>query len=403
MRILYICQYFWPEPNPYDDTIFYLSKKHDIQVVTAFPNFPLGKIFSGYRNCFFKKECLKHIVIYRFYTYIYKGYNKYKRLLNYIVFTIIASFISPFVVKKFDVIFSVQGSPIFYLIPCLINKYLFKKKLVVWVQDLWPETLDSVGIVNKNDLLYKVLDIMCNIIYQKCDHIYVESPGFLKILKQKGVSASKVEYLPNWSLIDFDSYTDLEEHDRFVCIDSTKFNVMYAGNIGKYQGLEKLLLALNMIKHEKIHCYIVGSGPERNRLICLSKELNLNNVSFLGRIDSKQIKLLYRKIDTLFLQLRKDHLFKHTIPSKLQAYMASGKPIIGAVEGSSADIINEAECGIVVEPENVNEIKNAILRIKALSNMKLKEIGSNGLNYSNLHFNKVILIERINKKLVEIS
>lgn len=400
MKILYISQYFWPEPVHFNDLIYEFSKKHQITVITANPNFPLGKMYEGYKNKILKKEIQKNLIIYRILTFPNKSYSIVKRFLNYFVFSFLASLISPLIAGKFDVIFSVQGSPVFYLLPCVINKKIFKKKLVIWVQDLWPETLASLDIIGKNSFIYRILDRFCVYLYKNCDFIFLESPGFIRILSQKGIPIERMEFLPNWSLVSFGSLKQGKIRQEFDFIkNDTSFKMLYAGGVGKFQRLDILLDALKQLESKNISLYIAGDGPELVNLKRYSKRLGMTNVIFLGRIQPDTMPTLYDIVDVLFFQLKKDYLFKHTIPSKLQAYMASGKPIIGAIEGSSADIINEAKCGIVVGPENIYQIQEAIIMYSKFSKAKLEEIGIMGQQYSKKCFSKDAIIDRIEKKI----
>lgn len=402
MRILYISQYFWPEPVHFNDLIFELSKKHQVTVITANPNFPLGKIYEGFKNKILSRKKQKNLIVYRILTFPNNSYSIVKRFLNYFVFSFFASLVSPIVAGKFDVILSVQGSPIFYLLPCVINKKIFNKKLVIWAQDLWPETLASLDVMSKKSFIYRIMDRFCIFLYQNCDYIFLESPGFIEILSKKGISIKKMEFLPNWSLIDFDNQIQRDDLDEFSFIKKdTSLKILYAGGIGRFQRLDILLKVFNEMRSIKISLYIAGDGPELNYLKSLSGKLGLKNVYFLGRIKTSKMPSLYEMVDVLFFQLKKDFLFKYTIPSKLQAYMACGKPIIGAIEGSSAKIINDSNCGIAVEPENEIQIKKAIHKFYEFSHRNLLDMGEKGKCYSRIYFNRHDIIMRIEKKLSE--
>lgn len=402
MKIAFVSQYFWPESVPYSDPAFFLGKKHEVIVLTAFPNHPTGKIYEGYKLSLFQKEEKERVKIYRFLTYPYKGYNKLKRLLNYTVFPFIASIFSPFLLSKFDVIFAIQGSPVTSVIPGIILKAIYKKHLVIWIQDLWPETLDALGIFNKSNFVYKVLESLSKYIYKSADLLLVESPGFEKTLLRKGIKKEKILYLPNWSMVEQSKNVDNGIYDEDLDLLNGYFNVIYAGNISYFQGCDLLVNVAKELKNYKnIQIVLIGTGVAKKEISKLKEDYKLANLLLIDKKSPNIMHKFFEKAGCLFIQLKKHDAFSLTIPSKLQSYMSSGKPIIAAIEGTSAEIVKEANAGIVCEPENISSISKAIIKMFEMSAEERLKMGLNGLKYANENFDKIKIINRLEKYLLE--
>ena len=225
----------------------------------------------------------------------------------------------------------------------------------------------------------KITSIVCKKTYKLADKIVVLSHGFKNCLIKRGVEKSKIEIIYNWSNIE---NKHLNPSNR-IQINKNKFNIIFAGNIGKAQSLETLLNAAEILKpkNENIEFHIIGDGIELKNLKNQAKTKHLDNIKFIPRIEPKYIGKYLENADAFLVHLKNDSLFKITIPSKTQTYMAFGKPIIMAVNGNAADLIREAECGIVTEPENPKKLAMAIEKLASYEKNKLSIFGLNGLKF----------------------
>jgi len=399
MNILIITPYFWPE-NFY---INYVAKKlseskNGVTVLTGKPNYPLGKIFKGYSNFSITKEKIGKIVIYR--TPIFpRGQNsKIKLCLNYISFVLSTSFIAPWMFRKksFDVLFVYGVSPILSALPAILLAFIKKKKLCLWVQDLWPESLISTGYL-KNKFILFVLRLIIVFIYKKSDLILVQSRSFISNIKKLS-PRSNIVYFPNSIDRIFLNKKIIFKEPPFK-FNRNHFNIVFAGNIGKAQSMKTLIKAAKILQKSKnIKLFIVGNGSDKDFLLELISKYKLNNVAYMGSYSLEEMPSIFNNASALLISLTDHDIFKLTVPNKLQAYLASSKPIIGSISGEAARIINESKSGIAVKPCDANLLANAMLRLSKLKKSDLYSMGNNGKTYFQNNFDS----SKLNKKLINI-
>lgn len=382
MRILLLTQWFQPEPalkgQPFAEAL--VKRGHAVQVLTGFPNYPSGRLYPGYKLRAYKTETINGIRIVRTFLYPSHSNNKFGRVLNYLSFALSATFFGLLFLNRPDIIY-VYHPPATIMFPAIILKLIYRVPVVLDIQDMWPDTLKSTDIINSHVLL-DLIGFACRIFYKLVDRIVVLSPGFRDLLKKRGVPENKVKVIYNWcdeaSILDTTKRTELDRRET-----SQYFRVVYAGNIGKAQALETVIRAAQIIqqKYSAIRITLIGNGTEKNELIALAKELNVNNVEFIPFVLPTKIGRYLSEADALLVHLKKDLLFSITIPSKTQAYMAMGKPIIMAVSGDAADLIKKANAGICIEPQNPKALAEAILSLSKCSRDNLRKIGFSGRDF----------------------
>ncbi len=399
MRILFISQFFAPEQPDLRGLPFAreLQKHgHKVQILTGFPNYPGGKIYPGYKIKFFQREIMDGVEVLRVPLYPSHDQSAIKRIFNYFSFALSAAIIGLFVVKKADVQYVYQP-PATVSIPALVIKYLRRIPIVYDIQDLWPDTLKATGMVN-SDLIIRMVDLFCKFCYKTFDQIVVLSRGFKEIISQRGVNAEDITIINNWSN-DLVEDSSLPEVSNYIGQFKDKFSIVFAGNIGKAQALDSVLEAASLIQqYTKIQFYIIGDGVEVPNLKETALKLNLTNVTFLPRIPTEAIGPVLSASDALLVHIKNDKLFEITIPSKIQAYLRTGKPIIMAVKGDAADIVLKAKAGVFCDPEEPKELAQTIIKLYEMDISQLAEMGQNGKAY----YDANLSIEIGTKKMLEV-
>lgn len=363
------------------------NEENDVTVITGIPNYPDGKIPSGYGFFTKRREVLEGIKVKRLWLIPRGSGSKPRMILNYLSYfissLIYTLYISLFK-KKYDVIFVHHTSPIFITISPIIYKWLRKPKMILWDLDMWPDTLVALDII-KSKKMIQSLESLVKWIYKKYDKILIGSNSFAEKAKIR-VASSKVEYFPNWA-------EDIFIEGKLLVPDNKPvfpagFTIMYTGNIGEAQDFENVSNAMILLKDKDITWLIVGGGRWQNKLKeKISKEGITNEVIFYGNNPIKTMPYFFSKADVVFLSLQNKDVFTKTVPAKLQAYMGAGKPIVGMISGEGNQIIKQANCGIAVESGDYEGFANAILKISKEKD-KLNDYGRNGLKFYNENFSK---------------
>ena len=381
MKILLLTQWFDPEPT-FKGLAFAKELKrqgHEVQVLTGFPNYPGGKIYDGYKLKLCQREEIEGISILRVALYPNHDSSALKRIFNYISFAFMAMLFGIFATKKADVIYAYHP-PLTVGIAAIFIKFFRRTPIVYDIQDMWPDTLKATGMLNNNKIL-NVIGSVCKLVYRSVDHIVVLCPGFKKMLIERTVSEHKISIIYNWC--DEQGLTQAQPAKvEYQQLMQNKFNIVFAGNMGKAQALDTILDVAKKIQNiQDIQFVFVGGGTETERLKQRLTTENISNTVFIPRMPMAEVGGILKLSNLLLVHLKKDPLFEITVPSKTQAYMAMGKPVLMAVAGDAADLIQRAECGCVATSEDVESIQQAILRIYHLSASEQLQMGLNARNY----------------------
>lgn len=388
MRILLLTQFFDPEPT-FKGLVFAKSLAahgHEVSVVTGFPNYPGGKVYPGYTIKPLQKENIEGIKIYRVPLFPSHGQSKIGRIFNYVSFCVSSFFASLILGFRVDVIY-VYHPPATVGASAALAGFLTRTPFVLDIQDLWPDTLSATGMISNTKLL-KTVGVLCRWIYSRASKIAVLSPGFKKLLIERGVTQEKVEVIYNWC-----DEKALQQSGSKLKADfgmNNRFNIVFAGTMGKAQALNSVLQAARIVflKNSNILFSFVGGGIEVESLKSSVQQQRLPNVQFIPHMPMTEVGSVLRAADVLLVHLKKDPLFSITIPSKTQAYLAMGKPVLMAVDGDAADLVKEADGGLVVVPENAQAIADAILEFASMKSEDLKATGQRG---SRFYFEKMSL------------
>ena len=381
MKILLLTQWFDPEPT-FKGLAFAKELKrqgHEVQVLTGFPNYPGGKIYDGYKLKLCQREEIEGISILRVPLYPNHDSSALKRIFNYISFAFMAILFGIFATKKADVIYAYHP-PLTVGIAAIFIKFFRRTPIVYDIQDMWPDTLKATGMLNNNKIL-NVIGSVCKLVYRSVDHIVVLCPGFKKMLIERTVPEHKISIIYNWC--DEQGLTQAQPAKvEYQQLMQNRFNIVFAGNMGKAQALDTILDVAKKIQNiQDLQFVFVGGGTETERLKQRLTTENISNTVFIPRMPMAEVGGILKLSNLLLVHLKKDPLFEITVPSKTQAYMAMGKPVLMAVAGDAADLIQRAECGCVATSEDVESIQQAILRIYHLSASEQLQMGLNARNY----------------------
>lgn len=401
MKILIVSQYFYPENFKVNDIAFdFVKKGHDVTVLTGKPNYPNGRFFEGYSFLGKKKEIINGVNVIR--VPLFPRFNcsgKYLAI-NYLSFLFFTFFAIHFRVKgKFDVIFSHLPSPLTSAIPGVWLKRKFKAPLVLWVLDLWPESVSANSNI-KGGFLIRQLKKVINYIYKNSDKILVSSNNFkTSIVKNFNVAEDKVDYFPNWAE---DVFTQTHTNNLEIPDLPKGFNVMFAGNLGDSQDFEAVLNAAELTK-ESVNWVLVGDGRKAGWIKNQKQERQLDNVYLLGRFPLETMPVFFEKSDAMLVSLKDDPTFALTIPAKVQAYMASKKIILAMLNGEGKDLVNESGTGFAVSAGDFKNLAKTAIKIKALTQDERVAIEKVSKDYYNNHFSKDFLFEKLDKTFKNVT
>ena len=394
MKILMVCQYYWPDNFLINEIAEELVKRgNKVTVLTGLPDYSSTKIPEKYKHG--KNRIEKHngVNIIRV-PIIARHHGLFMRVLNYMSFMINST---KYVKKNnldCDIIFSYQLAPIFMVNPAMKLKHKINKPLFLYVLDLWPDQMKVWHVGEKNPI-FKIVLKYCKKAYGSGDIVGITSKPFENyLINVCDVDKNKILYIPQHS-------------DRMnIKITNSKkdqVDLIFAGNIGKQQNLECLLNAISKIKtNKKYMVHIYGDGTSFKSLNDLANKLSvLDRVKVYGRVDKKELNQIYSKMDAFLLTLcssDKIGFVANTVPAKLQNYMSAGKPIIASIDGGAYDIIKESNCGLAVHANDVNGFAKIIKEyIEHID--KYKICGKNAIDYFNKNFEKEIVIDKIENVL----
>ena len=378
MKILILTQWFDPEPC-FKGLAFarQLARRGDtVEILTGFPNYPDGKVYPGYRVRPWRVERVEGFRVCRVALYPSHDRSALRRSMNYASFALASAILGPFLVHRPDVIY-VYHPPGTIGIPALLLRWWFSVPIVYDVQDLWPDTIVATGMVSNRTAL-SVLDKLCRFVYRRADQLVVLSPGFRKALIDRGVPESRIQVIYNWAPDDAlpTSAGPLSSYNK----RPDEFRVVFAGTMGFAQALDAVLEAAAQcaVRVPQARFVFVGGGVDRSRLEMKARNRGLDNVEFISRQPPSAMRAIFDQADALLVHLKDDALFAVTIPGKTQAYLAAGRPLIMAVRGDAARLVERANAGVLAEPEDPASIAAAVEKLASLLPEDRERIGAAG-------------------------
>ena len=394
MKILIVTQYFWPETFRINDLALGLREKgHEISVLTGKPNYPQGSFFPGYSFVGQAKEVHEGITIHRV-PVVSRGRNSRLRLiLNYASFAISAALLGPLRCRdRYDLIFVYEPSPITVGIPAIVMKKIKKAPIFLWVQDLWPDAVSAAGAVRSRFAL-KLLERLVRFVYRHCDCILGQSQAFSSHIRALGVEDSRIRYFPN-SADELYRPVAAEKAIAERQLMPEGFRVMFAGNIGVIQDFPTILEAADRLRpYSDIHWIIVGDGREAEVVKAAVASRGLTNVHLLGQHPAERMPQFFAVADALLLTLRKQPSCALTIPSKLQSYLACGRPIVAGLDGEGARVVRESCAGFAAGAGDPAGLAEAVLAMYRLSKEAREQMGQRARQYFEQHFERNKLLD----------
>lgn len=393
-----LTQLFQPEPNHLKGLEFakeLVRQGHEVEVLTGFPNYPGGEIYPGYRQRWYQRESIEGVSVIRVPLYPDHSSSGFRRILCYLSLAFSACIPGLFLVRRPDVVHVYQG-PATLALPAIVLRLLRGVPYVLDVQDLWPESVTSSGML-KIPLLTTALTKWCDLAHRMARKIVVPSPGFKEKLLSQGVSAAKIELVYHWSdESQLGTLAGKEPADDPFGLGS-HFTIVYAGNLGRVQALDAVLDAASLLKNDNqdIEFVFVGDGVDADRLKEIASSKCIDNVRFIPRQPVSEIGHILGKASVLLIHLQDDPLCRVSIPQKTQAYLAAGRPIIIAVKGVATDVISEAFAGISCEPGNPVSIAAAVKKMRDMPYGDRETMGQNGLAYYKRFFSFSVGVQRM--------
>jgi colanic acid biosynthesis glycosyl transferase WcaI len=405
VRILVVTQYFWPESFRVNDLATALTERgHLVTVLTGVPNYPSGQFFAGYglfaptRQKFGQVDVLRVPLVSR-------GKNRGLRLiLNYLSFAFIASLLGPLRCRgKFDAIIVFGPSPVTVALPAIMIRRLKRTPVLFWVQDLWPESLSATGAVTSRWAL-RLVEKLVAFIYRRCDRILVQSQGFIARIAALGADSNRIRYFPNWAESLYQP-VQTEPDSPEAREMPAGFRIMFAGNLGTAQSFETILAASQALKdHRDIHWVILGDGHVKDWIEREVAARGLGDqVRLLGQRPMQQMPRYFSLADALLVTLRRDPIFALTVPSKVQSYLACGKPIIAALDGEGAAVVRNSGAGLVCAAEDAVGLAEKILILYGLSPQQRQAMGTKGREYYEATFERGRLLDQLEGWMQELG
>lgn len=397
MKILVICQYFYPESFQINDICRELVKSGDrVTVLTGLPNYPSGTVPGEYRHGRVREETWEGVRIIRCFE-IGRGHGALRLGLNYISYCLSAAGKIRALADDFDVIFVYQLSPVLMAYPGTVMKKRIQKPLYLYCCDIWPESV-KVMVNKESSLFFRAVKRLSTALYQKCDVIAVQSPAFFDYFEQvHGISRQRLRYIPQ--------YADSRYLVRRFSRDNGVWDFVFLGNVGNAQGVDTIIAAAEILRPEfTFTIHIVGDGSYLEIAKVFTQEKNLTDyVKFHGRQPVERMPEYYMLADACLLTLAADVGFVgQTIPSKLQGYMAAGKMVIGAVGGPAKDAIEEAGCGLCANAGDAAGLAECMAELMR-NPVRYQDCGENGRAYFKEHFSREKYMEKTRKILADLA
>ena len=404
MKILIISQYFWPENFRVNELSEELNKLgHQLTILTGFPNYPKGEVFKEFKLNKSKFNIYKGVEIIRV-PILPRKQNKFNLILNYISFLVNSILFGFFKLrgKNFDIILTYQLSPVTVGITSAFFSFIKNCPNIFWIFDLWPDTLIALNILKKRWQI-KISKILVNWIYSRCDVILAQSKSILKEINNYTSVKKNAYYLPSWG--ESELFFEAKHPATEIKFVHDILTIMFAGNIGEAQDFPNIIKAVKdlSLKHiDNFRIIIIGEGSKKEWLRKEIKKLKIEKYfEIYNSYPLKKMSSFFLHADALLVSLSNKKVFNMTIPGKIQFYLSSGIPIIGMIGGEGANIIKEANAGLVCNPGDHIKLSEIISKMINLSKNDLKKMGRNGREYSNKEFSRDKLIKKLNKFLIK--
>ena len=394
LRILLVSQYFWPEAFYINAVARRLAARgHQVDVLTGKPNYPTGRFFPGYRGRGCQEEVYHGVCIHRL-PMLARGRGGGRLAANYLSFVFSCMLLGPWRIRRMscDVIFVYAPSPILQALPAIFLGWLKRRPVVLWVQDLWPESLAATGYV-RNPVALSLVAQVVRFIYRHVDLLLVQSHAFCHAVGQMAPS-TPVCYYPNSVEDTFDSGAVPAPLPVYGIMEG--FCVLFAGNIGSAQAVEVILDAADRLTDlPAVRFVVVGDGSRRDWMLAEAARRGLRNVVLPGRFPVEDMPAFMTRAEALLVTLSDQAIFRQTVPSKVQSYLAMGRPILASLNGEGAALVAAAGAGLCSPAEDGRALAENVRRLHAMSPEQRAELGANGRRHFERYFALDLLMDEL--------
>jgi glycosyltransferase involved in cell wall biosynthesis len=392
-RILVLTERYSPENFLINDLVeHWRAEGYSISVLTQIPSYPSDRLFPAYPNRN-TSTLEKTIRVRRFKTVLGYKRNLFRKAFGYVAFMFRACWYSLYEIPRHDIVFVYHTGPLTQALPLVLAKQIFKKRTVIWTQDVWPDTVFAYGFPERGAFAV-LLKKFVRLVYRSCDQVCVSSEGFLERVRPYLNKGALATFVPQWV------------PEIFMSTKSAPFNFtsrgirfIFTGNLGTMQNLEIIIQAFSQFKPEDAHLYILGDGSRRQALEMLSNELQGKNISFLGSIPQDQVLSCIQQCDFALLSLRDDPVINLTVPAKFQSYLAAERPILAVCNGEARALVEMTVLGETADPFDLVDITKAIQRCLDLSDNKYETYAGNMRELLETRYNKKTILQHFDRVL----
>src|SRR5438270_1330963 len=405
MRILFLTPYFAPETGAAQNRVSDLARRlvelgNSVTVLTAMPNYPQGKILRHFRGRVVHEATEEGVRVLRTWIYATKSKRFPLRMLNYISFSMMAVMLGLWKVGRHDFVI-VESPPLFLGLSGLLISRSKHAGFVMNISDLWPESVVALGILQEGFLL-RLATRLEEYLYRKSVFVTGQTEGIVESINErfpKKLVALQPNGICRECLLEEGQRGEARRRIRQEFAFDGQFVAGYAGLHGLAQGLETVLGAAELLRDvHPIRFAFFGDGPDKERLMYLAEERGLPNVHFYASQSGARMPEILAALDTAIIPLRKHVLFRGALPSKLFESMGAGLPTVVSIQGEAQALVESAQAGLCIEPENPRAMAEAILKLYRDSHLR-NVLGENGRRYVIQHFDRAEIAERLNRLL----
>lgn len=388
-KALILSEVFWPEDFIINDLVDdWLAKGYSLEVLTRNPSYPFGRVTDGYKNNLYNKSVYKNTFVHRF--FVFPGYQNSLliKILNYVTYMFICFWFLLFNGKKYDKIFIYQTGPLTNAFSPVLLKTIFKYKITIWSQDLWPDTIYAFGL-KKNKITKFILNNLVRFIYNGCDIILISCKGFNEKIEKLLKKKTPIHWIPNWPIVDGFS-TEKEGLPK-------GFNFTFAGNIGKVQNLDQIVRAFKSVseKYSDAHLNIIGDGSYLEELKTICKIEKIKNINFTGRKPVSKMPHYFAASEVLLISLIDVPLYEIMIPSKFQTYLTANKPIYSVMKGEVSQLVTKYNLGISANPSDIKAIEKGFFQFLNYPDNQLNVLANNSISLLHDNFDELKTKQKI--------
>lgn len=396
MRVLVVSQYYRPEEAPIVVGVAegLVGRGHQVRALTGFPNYPAGVLFEGYRQRWRWRELISGVDVLRVPLFVDHSQSGLRRALNYLTFGVSAA----------TAYSHGRGAEVVYVyatqMTAAFGPWLWRfaggPPYVLHVQDLWPDSVTGSSLVRPgvvSRIVHGLLTPWLRSVYRRSHGVIAIAPQMLETLAARGVRRDALHLVHNWA----DVAQPLVDVDGGMGLGGRV--VMYAGNVGDMQDLDTVVRAAARLGDDGLTLRIVGDGVALPRIRALSESLGVKNIEFRDRVPMNEMAALYATADYSLVTLKDLPVFEGTIPSKLQASLAYGAPVITTIRGDVRKLVREHRVGFTADPESVSSLEEAFRRALGLSASDRSEMAERALLLYARQFSKKSGLDHIERVL----